>query len=50
MAIWKRNWYLDRVIKEIKESNGDSKGTNAEQRALADRGRPSGPHRTKRFT
>lgn len=50
MAIWKRNWYLERVIKEIKNANGDSKGARAEERGLASKGRPDGPHRTRRFT
>jgi len=50
MAIWKRNWYLERVIKEIKNANGDSKGNRPEERGLANKGRPSGPQRTKRFT
>lgn len=50
MPIWKRTWYIERVIKEIKRSNGDSKGNSHEERGLANKIRPAGPQRTKRFT
>ena len=50
MPIWKRRWYIDRVAKEIKASNGRSKATSAEDRALANNMKPGGPQRTKRFT
>lgn len=50
MPIWKRRWYLDRVIQEIKKSNGNSKGNSQEERGLSNKLRPTGPQRTKRFT
>ena len=50
MAIWKRRWYLQRVIEEINKSNGDSKGNSSETRGLSNKLRPDGPQRTKRFT
>jgi len=50
MSIWKRKWYLERVIKEIKKANGDSKGNSTESRGLSNKLRPTGPQRTKRFT
>ena len=50
LPIWKRNWYLDRLSKEIKKSNGQSKGNSSQDRALSNKQRPSGPQRTKRFT
>lgn len=50
MPIWKRRWYLERVIQEIKKASGDSKGNSAETRGLSNKLRPSGPQRTKRFT
>ena len=50
MPIWKRRWYLDRVIQEIKKSNGNSKGNSQEERGLSNKLRPTGPQITKRFT
>jgi hypothetical protein len=50
LPIWKRSWYLERVVKEINKANGDSKGSSQESRGLSNRLRPSGPQRTKRFT
>ena len=50
MAIWKRNWYLERVVEEIKKSNGQAKSSPREARALGGKMRPDGPQRTKRFT
>ena len=50
LPIWKRNWYIDRVVQEIKKSNGASKGNETSTRALSNKVRPTGPQRTKRFT
>ena len=50
MAIWKRKWYLERVVEEINKSHGDSKGNSDETRGLSNKLRPTGPQRTKRFT
>ena len=50
LPIWKRNWYIERVSKEIKKSNGSSKGNDTSTRALSEKMRPNGPQRTKRFT
>ncbi len=50
LPIWKRNWYLERVVTEIKKANGDSKNTSNEHRGLSNKLRPAGPQRTKRFT
>ena len=50
LPIWKRRWYLDRVVKEINKANGDSKGNTSETRRLSNKLRPTGPQRTKRFT
>ena len=32
LPIWKRAWYLERVVKEINKANGDSKNTPKEHR------------------
>ena len=50
LPIWKRSWYLKRLIDEISKSNGQSKSTSAQARALGNKTRPDGPHRTRRFT
>ena len=50
LPIWQRNWYIQRVVQEIEKSNGQSKASPDENRALGNKMRPSGPHRTRRFT
>jgi hypothetical protein len=50
LPIWKRNWYLERLGKEIKKSNGQSKAGDPQTRAMQNKMRPDGPHRTRRFT
>ena len=51
LPIWKRKWYIDRVVKEIDRSNGKSKGESGASRAMTGNNvRPGGPQRTKRFT
>ena len=40
---------INRVIEEIGRSNGQSKSTPKENRALSNKIRPEGPHRTRRF-
>ncbi len=49
LPIWKRNWYLERLVKEIKKT-GQSKGATPQDRAMGNSARPDGPHRTRRFT
>ena len=49
MPIWRRNWFIERVVKEIKKTN-DSKTGSTSERALGNKMRPGGPQRTKRFT
>ena len=49
LPIWKRNWYLERLVKEIKKS-GSSKGSDPTTRGLQNKARPDGPQRTRRFT
>jgi hypothetical protein len=55
LPIWKRQWFLERTMKEFKNSQGDQAQTKAahanspDQRAL--RGlRPDAPARLRRFT
>ena len=49
MPIWRRNWFLERVVAEIKKTN-QSKATPEQARGMAGKLRPQGPQRTKRFT
>ena len=50
LPVWQRNWFLERLMDEIKRSNGDSKNTTKENRALMNKQRPEAPHRVRRFT
>ena len=50
LPIWQRRWYIERVVEEIKKSNGQSKGNDQNQRAWSQKTRQQGPQRTKRFS
>jgi hypothetical protein len=53
LPIWQRAWFLDRMLEEIKNSNGQSKAAHsnsADQRALAGNMRPQVPANLRRFT
>ena len=54
LPVWKRQWFLERTMKEFKDSKGEArtKATHAnspEQRALMGL-RPDAPARLRRFT
>lgn len=55
LPIWKRNWFLERTMKEFKNSKGEGTPTKAahhnapDQRALMGL-RPDAPARLRRFT
>ena len=50
LPIWKRNWFIERLLKEINKNKGDSKNSPKQNRALNDKHRPDAPHRVRRFT
>lgn len=55
LPIWKRQWFIERTVKEFKASSGDKVATKAahantpDQRALMGL-RPDAPARLRRFT
>ena len=50
LPLWERKWFIDRLQKEIKRANGDSRQANAEARALMGKSRPEVPSKLRRFT
>ena len=53
LPIWQREWFIKRINKEIKASQGQSRSAesnSAEARALMGRNRSHVPSRLRRFT
>lgn len=53
LPLWQREWFIKRINKEIKASQGQSRGAdsnNAEARAMMGRARAQVPAKLRRFT
>jgi len=53
LAIWQRKWFIDRFIKEMKDSQGGDKAAHnnsADVRAMMGRSRSQVPAKLRRFT
>jgi hypothetical protein len=53
LPIWQRTWFINRINKEMKAAQGQSRAAhsnNPEARALMDRARAQVPSKLRRFT
>jgi hypothetical protein len=53
LPVWQRKWFIERVVEEIKNSNGQTKTVNSPDDAaknLMGQGRAGTPARLRRFT
>ena len=53
LPLWQREWFIKRINKEIKGSQGQSRAAetnDAETRAMMGRARAQGPSKLRRFT
>ena len=53
LPVWQRKWFIDRLVQEMKEANGRSRGAHhntAQDRALSGYQRGETPAKLRRFT
>jgi hypothetical protein len=53
LPLWERKWFIERVQKEMKRANGDSRAAHAnsaDARAMMGRSRAQVPSKLRRFT
>ena len=53
LPIWQRTWFIERVIKEMKDAHGESRAAHAndaQTRALMGKSRTAVPAKLRRFT
>ena len=53
LPVWQRRWFIDRVVKEIKDAKGANRGTHDNDdnsRAMSGYNRSTTPSKLRRFT